>query len=102
MAAGSGEGRAGAAAGTGEARAGAGAATGEARTGAAGSGGARAGETAPVETVRRPEPGLARGVWEAPPMFFYVGGGIVVAVSVLYALWRRGIVRFRRTRSTSS
>ncbi len=55
-----------------------------------------------AETVRRPDPGLARGVWEAPPSFFYILGGIVVAVAVVYALWRKGIVRFRRARSTSS
>ena len=60
--------------------------------------------TAPgsTETVRRPDPGLARGLWEAPPSFFYILGGIVVATAVLYALWRKGIVRFRRARSTSS
>ena len=54
-----------------------------------------------TETVRRPDPGLARGVWEAPPSFFYILGGIVVAAAVVYALWRKGIVRFRRARSTS-
>ncbi|WP_394849339.1 hypothetical protein LZC95_18070 [Pendulispora brunnea] len=56
----------------------------------------------PTAIVRRPEPGLARGVWEASPSFFYAVGGVIVVVAVVYALWRRGIVRFRRTRSTST
>jgi len=55
-----------------------------------------------TQTVRRPDPGLARGLWEAPPSFFYILGGFVVVVAVIYALWRKGIVRFRRTRSPST
>jgi len=54
-----------------------------------------------TETVRRPAPGLARGLWEASPAFFYTAGGFIVVVAVIYALWRKGIVRFRRPRSTT-
>jgi len=62
---------------------------------------AEAGAPSVNETVRRPDAGLARGIWEAPPVFFYALGGFIVVVAIVYALWRRGIVRFRRTRSTS-
>ena len=54
----------------------------------------------PTEIVRRPEPGIGRGLWEAPPAFFYVAGSIAVIVGVLYALWRKGLVRFRFRRSS--
>ena len=52
--------------------------------------------SAPGEIVHRPDPGLARGVWEAPPSMFYAAGALAVVVGVVYVLHRRGLVRFRR------
>jgi hypothetical protein len=46
-----------------------------------------------VETVTRPEPGLARGVWEAPTWAFWAALSAVVVVSTLYALFRAGALR---------
>jgi hypothetical protein len=46
-------------------------------------------QVSPSETVQRPEPGLARGRWEAPAWVFYavavaaVLGGLAWAVSAL-------------------
>ena len=46
-----------------------------------------------AETVTRPEPGLARGVWEAPSWTFWAALSAVVVVSTLYALFRAGVLR---------
>lgn len=43
-----------------------------------------------METVTRPEPGLSRGVWEAPPWAFWVALAVVVAGAALYVLHRTG------------
>jgi hypothetical protein len=53
--------------------------------------------SAPVakETVSRPDPGLAQGVWEAKPVAFYAAGGVVVAAAVIYAAVRAGLFRKR-------
>lgn len=48
---------------------------------------------APTEIVTRPDPGIARGVWEAPVWAFWVALGLLVVVSTLYALARAGILR---------
>jgi len=43
-------------------------------------------------TVKRPEPGLARGVWEAPPWAFVVVAALVlIALGALFA--RRRLVK---------
>lgn len=49
--------------------------------------------TAPSETVERPEGGLARGRWEAPPWAF-----VVVAVAALLGglAWLAVALRTRR------
>ena len=57
---------------------------------------------APSELVERPPPGLARGVWEAPPAFFYLAGAGACLAAVAYVLARRGFfarVRARLSRS---
>jgi hypothetical protein len=47
------------------------------------------------ETVDRPEPGLARGRWEAPPWFFYA---VLVLAIVGSAAWVFGARRRRHGR----
>jgi hypothetical protein len=46
-----------------------------------------------TETVERPPKGLARGVWEAPPAFFYLVGGAALFAAVVYVLARRGFFK---------
>ncbi len=60
--------------------------------------------TAPVpnpdhETVQRPPPGLARGVWEARPWLFYAIAAAVVVAAIAYALRRTGAVTAWRLRA---
>jgi hypothetical protein len=50
-------------------------------------------EPLPNETVQRPDAGLARGLWEAPPWFFY---GILVAAVVGGLTWALAALRSRR------
>lgn len=45
------------------------------------------------DVVVRPEPGLRRGVWEAPPWAFWAALAVGLAVSTAYLLHRLGIVR---------
>lgn len=40
------------------------------------------------EIVTRPEPGLARGRWEAPAWGFWAALAVIVSVTVLYVLRR--------------
>lgn len=47
----------------------------------------------PSETVTRPDPGLARGNWEAPAWAFWVALAVIVAGSTLYVLRRMGRLR---------
>jgi len=49
----------------------------------------------PTETVSRPDPGLARGVWETKPAIFYGAGAIVLVGALLYAASRAGLLRRR-------
>jgi hypothetical protein len=45
------------------------------------------------ETVQRPDPGLARGLWEAPPWLFYA----ILAAAVVGGLtWALAELRSRR------
>jgi hypothetical protein len=55
---------------------------------------------APVAEVatRRPEPGLARGVWEAPRWSFFVAMAAIVVLAGLYAARRAGLFRLLRRR----
>jgi hypothetical protein len=48
-----------------------------------------------AEATRRPEPGLARGVWEAPRWAFFVAIAAVVVLAALYAARRAGLLRRR-------
>jgi hypothetical protein len=41
---------------------------------------------APTETVERPDPGLARGLWEAPTWFFYAVVAAAVGLGLLWAI----------------
>jgi hypothetical protein len=54
--------------------------------------------TSATEVVRRPEPGLARGVWEMRPAAFYVVGALVVIAAALWGAARLGLLRRRKTR----
>ncbi|MBL8613569.1 MAG: hypothetical protein JNL38_39890 [Myxococcales bacterium] len=47
--------------------------------------------TAATEIVHRPDPGLARGRWEAPFWSFWVALGIIAALAAVYVLVRRGV-----------
>jgi hypothetical protein len=46
----------------------------------------------PTETVARPDPGLARGKWEAPAWAFWVALAVILAAATLYALRRFGVL----------
>ena len=50
-------------------------------------------EPLPTETVERPEPGLARGRWEAPAWMFYA---ILLAAVVGGLAWALASLRSRR------
>lgn len=51
-------------------------------------------QPASTEEVHRPtEPGLARGVWEAPPYAFYVAFGVILLFALPYVAYRLGLVR---------
>jgi hypothetical protein len=49
----------------------------------------------PTETVTRPDPGLARGKWEAPAWAFWVALAVVLVGTTLYVLRRAGILRLK-------
>ena len=46
-----------------------------------------------TEVVTRPEPGLARGSWEAPAWVFWVMLAVVILGAAAYMLHRLGILR---------
>jgi hypothetical protein len=50
----------------------------------------------PTEVVTRPEPGLARGLWEAPAWAFWVGLAAALGLAGAYLLYRLGLVRIKR------
>jgi hypothetical protein len=51
----------------------------------------------PTETVTRPDPGLARGTWEAPAWAFWLALALLVVGTTLYVLRRLGMLRFSST-----
>ena len=53
----------------------------------------------PTETVTRPDPGLARGKWEAPAWAFWVALAVVLVGTTLYLLRRTGNLRLKGTPS---
>jgi hypothetical protein len=56
---------------------------------------ASAASPAATEIVTRPEPGLARGKWEAPEWFFWATLAGIVLGSTAYLLRRLGMLRLR-------
>jgi hypothetical protein len=52
--------------------------------------------------VTRPEPGLARGVWEAPRWAFFAALAVIVVFAVIYALVRSGLLGSKRVRVGSA
>ncbi|MGO9833042.1 MAG: hypothetical protein ACLP1X_02370 [Polyangiaceae bacterium] len=49
--------------------------------------------TPPREAVVRPDPGLARGLWEAPAWVFYLVAALAIVGAVV---WVVAVVRSRR------
>lgn len=49
-----------------------------------------------TEVVTRPEPGLARGAWEAPAWAFWAMLAVFSLAATLYLLRRLGLLRLRR------
>ena len=49
-----------------------------------------------TESVTRPDPGLARGTWEAPVWAFWVALAVVAAVTVLFTLGRLGMLKRKK------
>lgn len=45
------------------------------------------------EEVTRPDPGLARGVWEASPTALYLAAGGILLIAALYLALRLGLLR---------
>lgn len=52
-----------------------------------------------TELVTRPEPGLARGRWEAPAWMFWLVLVLVVTGAALYVLLRTGVLRLGKQRT---
>jgi hypothetical protein len=50
----------------------------------------------PSETVTRPDPGLARGRWEAPAWVFWVVLAVATVAAALYLLRRLGVLRIKK------
>jgi hypothetical protein len=48
----------------------------------------------PTETVTRPDPGLARGKWEAPAWAFWLALALIAIGTTAYVLRRMGMLRF--------
>jgi len=53
----------------------------------------------PTEQIVRPPEGLARGLWEAPPVAFYAAAGALLVGFGLYAAGRAGLLHKRRPKS---
>jgi hypothetical protein len=54
------------------------------------------------DVIHRPDPGLARGLWEASPSTFYLALAIIVVLAAAYLALRLGAFkRFRRPSTTS-
>ncbi len=51
-----------------------------------------------TETVTRPDPGLARGKWEAPAWAFWAALVVAAAVTALFVLGRMGMLKRRKAR----
>lgn len=55
-----------------------------------------------TETVTRPDPGLARGKWEAPAWAFWVALAVVVIGVGLYVARRMGLLRVKKRAAEGS
>ena len=55
----------------------------------------------PTETISRPDPGLARGKWEAPAWAFWVVLAVIAVGTTLYVLRRMGILRLKSSAATA-
>lgn len=55
-----------------------------------------------METVTRPEPGLARGRWEAPAWAFWVALALVLLGAAGYLLHRLGYLGRRREKADAA
>lgn len=53
------------------------------------------------ERVTRPDPGLARGKWEAPAWVFWAMLGAILVGSALYLLRRLGMLKLGQGRAKS-
>src|SRR5438874_8122841 len=49
-----------------------------------------------TEVVTRPDPGLARGKWEAPPWLFWVLLAAIVLGAAAYVLRRLGVLKIKK------
>lgn len=65
---------------------------------------APSGPAAPTATelVTRPDPGVARGRWEAPVWLFWVMLAVVLLATTAYVLRRMGILRIGARNTGSS
>ena len=52
-----------------------------------------------TEVVRRPDPGIARGKWEAPPWLFWAIGAAVLVGAAVYLMRRLGMLRFGKKKA---
>ena len=55
-----------------------------------------------TEIVTRPEPGLARGKWEAPAWTFWVMLAVVILGALAYLLRRLGVLRIGAAKKAES
>ncbi|MBN9159432.1 MAG: hypothetical protein BGO98_09395 [Myxococcales bacterium 68-20] len=55
-----------------------------------------------TEIVTRPEPGLARGKWEAPAWSFWVMLAVVILGALAYLLRRLGVLRIGQGKKAES
>jgi hypothetical protein len=63
-----------------------------------------AGESAPeaTELVTRPDPGLARGKWEASPWMFWAMLGAILVGALTYTLRRMGFLSRAKPKQDSN
>ncbi len=52
-------------------------------------------DNAPTELVVRPK-GLRHGKWEAPAWAFWAIGAVVIALAIVYALGRVGVIHVKK------
>ncbi len=52
-----------------------------------------------TEIVKRPDPGIARGKWEAPQWIFWAALAVIVIGGAVYLLRRLGMLRFGKKKA---